>query len=48
MDEKTNQIYLENDGEAEATNIFVSKEAKIEVSPNANLVINGKRVRNPQ
>jgi hypothetical protein len=32
----------------EKSNIFVRKGAKIQVAPNMNLIINGKRVENPQ
>jgi len=32
----------------EQTNIFVGQNAKVQISPNANLFINGKRVENPQ
>ncbi len=39
------RVYLSN---GEPTNIFVGRGAKINVSPNANLFINGKRVENPQ
>jgi len=41
----TKRVYLSN---GEATNIFVRNNAKIQVSPNVNLVINGKRIENPQ
>jgi len=34
--------------DGEATNVFVGEGAKINIAPGANLIINGKRIENPQ
>lgn len=41
----TEQVQIVNtDGSMEETNIFVGKGAQINVSPGANIIINGKKV----
>jgi len=42
------RVVIKTDRGVERTNITVSPHAKITVSPTANLVINGKRVENPE